>query len=94
LPGLFGDKILHLIEPFSNQSLIHWAFCAIVCVVVSLFTERPSAEQTSDILTLNWRRLNIFSELGDKWYTSIILWWGLFAICIITLVIIFSGHIF
>jgi solute:Na+ symporter, SSS family len=92
-PGLFGDKVLHLVEPFSNQSLIHWVFCAIVCTVVSLLTERPSAEQTSDILTLNWRRLNIFEDLGDRWYKSVILWWGLFAACIVTLVIIFSGHI-
>ena len=92
-PGLFGDKVLHLVEPFGNQSLIHWVFCAVVCTVVSLLTERPSAEQISDILTINWRRLNIFGDLGDKWYKSVILWWGLFAVCIITLVIIFSGHI-
>lgn len=93
LPGLFGDRILHLVEPFSNQSIIHWVFCAIVCTVISLLTAPPSAEQTSDILTLNWRRLNIFSDLGDKWYKSVILWWGIFAVCIITLIIIFSGRV-
>jgi SSS family solute:Na+ symporter len=93
LPGLFGDKALHLIEPFSNQSMIHWTFCAAVCVVVSLMTEKPSAEQTSDLLTINWRRLNIFGNLGDKWYTSVVLWWGLFVVCILTLIIIFSGHV-
>ena len=92
-PGLFGPTILHLVQPFSNQSFIHWIFCAVVCVVVSMLTEKPRPEQTSDLLTVNWRRLNIFDDLGNKWYTSVILWWGLFAACIVTLIIVFSGHI-
>ena len=33
---------------------------------------------------------NIFTELGDKWYKSVTLWWGLFVVTILVLVVIFS----
>lgn len=93
-PDLFGPQILHLIQPFSNQALIHWGFCIAVCVVVSLLTPPPRPEQVSDQLTLNWTKLNIFSDLGDKWYQSVILWWLLFAGIIVGLIIVFSGKFF
>lgn len=90
-PDLFGPNVLHLVQPFSNQSLLHWAFCVIVCSVVSLATPPPNPEQVNDQLTINWKKLNIFDGLGDKWYQSVILWWGLFAACILVLIIVFSG---
>lgn len=92
-PDLFGAEAHKLISPFSNQAVIHWIFCVIVCVVVSLVTAPPDPEKVSDALTINWKKLNIFTELGDKWYQSVILWWGLFAVLILILIIIFSGHI-
>ena len=92
-PNLFGPAVLHFVQPFSNQSLLHWVFCVIICVIVSLATAPPEPEQVGDKLTINWYKLNIFGGLGDKWYQSVILWWGLFVACIVALVIIFSGSI-
>ncbi|MBN2212380.1 MAG: sodium/solute symporter [Sedimentisphaerales bacterium] len=91
-PGLFGDVVYKFVKPYSNQSLIHWLFCVICCVIVSLTTAPPRSEQVTDQLTFNWRKSNIFDQLGDKWYTSVIFWWGLFVAIILALVVIFSGH--
>jgi SSS family solute:Na+ symporter len=81
------------IEPYRMQSIIVWATSVVLCVVVSLLTEKPSPEKVTDELTINWKKLNIFSQLGSKWYTSVILWWGLFAAVIFGLMLIFSGAI-
>ena len=81
------------IEPYAIQGILNWAFCVIVCTVVSLLTPRPRPEQVSDQLTVNWRKLNIFDDLGDTWYTSVVTWWALFVISIIALVVIFSGYV-
>lgn len=93
-PDLFGPQVLHIIEPFSNQSLIHWGFCVVLCVVISLLTPPPKPGQINDEVTVNWKKLNIFDQLGKKWYQSVILWWGLFAVSIAGLVIVFSGLFF
>jgi SSS family solute:Na+ symporter len=76
--------------PFQMQAIVNWAFCIIVCVSISLFTERPSPEHVTDQLTINWKKLNIFDDLGDKWYTSVILWWGIFVLIVAGLIITFS----
>ncbi len=81
------------IEPFANQGIINWGACAIVCIVVSLMTKPPRPEQVTDQLTFNWKKLNMFSYLGNHWYTSVITWWSLFVILILGMVIIFSGHV-
>ena len=39
---------------------------------------RASERQT----TINWRRLNIFDDLGDRWYTSVVTWWLLFVVAV------------
>jgi len=80
-----------VVEPFGNQALFNWVFCVVVCVAVSLATAAPKPEQVTDTLTINWRHLNIFSGLGDRWYNSVIFWWGGFAIIVFTLIIYFSG---
>ncbi len=90
-PDLFGQTALHLIRPFSNQALIHWGFCVFLCVLISLLTEPPRPDQITDQVTLNWKKLNIFDQLGQTWYQSVLLWWGLFAVGIAGLVIVFSG---
>ena len=41
-------------------------------------TARPPAEKVSDQTTINWRRLNVFSDLGRPWYKNVVLWWAVF----------------
>ena len=79
------------LEPFQMQAAINWAFCVVVCVAVSLLTPKPDPDQVTDQLTINWRRLNIFGQLGTRWYTSVVLWWGLFVAIVIGLILRFSG---
>jgi len=79
------------LEPYAMQGIVNWGFCLILCIVVSLLTAPPRPEQVTDQLTFNWRKLNIFSDLGDHWYTSVVLWWGLFVAIITSLVFAFSG---
>ncbi|MGY8793515.1 MAG: sodium:solute symporter family transporter [Woeseiales bacterium] len=79
------------IEPFAMQGIINWAFCMIVCIAVSLVTPPPRPEQVTDQLTFNWHQLNIFSELGNHWYSSVITWWSLFVVIILAIFALFSG---
>jgi len=81
------------IEPYAIQGIVNWAFCVVLCTVVSLMTPRPRPEQVSDQLTINWRRLNIFEDLGSRWYTSVITWWLLFVAAIVALLVLFSGFV-
>jgi SSS family solute:Na+ symporter len=81
------------IEPYAIQGIVNWAFCAVLCTVVSLMTPPPRAEQVSDQLTMNWRRMNIFDDLGDKWYTRVTTWWLLFVVAISALIVVFSGFV-
>lgn len=77
------------LTPFQMQAIVSWLLCVIVCVVVSLLTEKPRAEQVTDDLTINWKKINIFEDLGNKWYKSVILWWLIFVLLVACLVIIF-----
>lgn len=87
----FADHPLEIVIPFGNQAILNWLFCVVVCVAVSLVTPPPRPEQIDDLTTINWRKLNIFSNLGHHWYTSVILWWiGFFGI-IVFLIVLFSG---
>ncbi|HPS55875.1 MAG TPA: sodium/solute symporter [Sedimentisphaerales bacterium] len=79
------------LEPYSNQSIINWAFCSIVCIGVSLMTAPPKPEQVNDDLTVNWHKINILEGLGDRWYNSVVLWWSIFAIIIVGLTVLLSG---
>ena len=82
------------ILPYSNQAAVNWAFCMVVCTVMSLLTAPPRPEQVTDQLTINWRKLNIFDNLGRHWYTSVVTWWLLFVLAVGTLLVLFSGLIF
>jgi SSS family solute:Na+ symporter len=55
------------LDPYWNQASVNWLFCVAVCIVVSLATQPPRPEQVTDQLTLNWSKLNIFSNLGNHW---------------------------
>jgi len=79
------------LEPFQMQAAINWVFCVVVCTVASLLTAPPDPSRVTDELTINWRKLNIFRQLGARWYTSVYLWWGLFAAIVTALILVFSG---
>ncbi len=79
------------IEPYAIQGILNWAFCVLLCIGVSLLTPPPRPEQVSDQLTINWRELNIFRDLGAHWYTNVVTWWALFVAIILILVVVFSG---
>jgi SSS family solute:Na+ symporter len=79
------------VRPFMTQAVVVWAFSVVTCVVVSLITPRPHPAQVTSDLTIDWRRLNILSQLGNRWYTSVVLWWGLFVLAVAGLVLLFSG---
>ena len=79
------------LEPFANQAIVTWAICIFVFVVVSLLTAAPSKEQVADQVTFNWKRLNIFDDLGTTWYTHVVFWWGIFCAIIVGLIVVFSG---
>ena len=81
------------IEPYSIQAAFTWTFCMIVCIAVSLMTPPPAPERVTDTLVFNWKKMNIFSELGSVWYNSVVFWWGIFALLIIVLIVAFSGLI-
>lgn len=81
------------LEPYSNQGAINWAVCTVVCVAVSLLTAPPRPEQVTDQLTFNWQKMNIFSDLGNHWYTSVVTWWALFVLSILALLVVFSGFV-
>ena len=79
--------------PYANQASINWFFCLAVCIGVSLLTSPSRAEQVTDQLTFNWRQMNIFAGLGDRWTTSVVTWWGLFIVTILALFVLFSGFV-
>ena len=75
------------LEPYANQAMVNWIICVITCVAVSLLTAPPAPEQVTDQLTLNWKHLNIFDGLGDRWSNSVPLWWAIFVVLISALII-------
>jgi len=79
------------LEPFANQAILNWVVCTMVCLVVSLLTAAPKPEQVGDTLAVNWRKLNIFGELGTAWYNHVVLWWGLFVVILLGVMLLFSG---
>ncbi len=77
-------------RPFLNQASITWVLCMVLCIVMSLLTAPPKPEQVTNDLTINWKKLNIFNGLGDKWYKSVLLWWLLFVGIIVYLIWVFQ----
>ena len=82
------------LEPYSNQGAINWMFCVLVCIAVSLVTPRPAADKVTDELIFNWSKLNIFGDLGTRWYNSVVTWWCIFVLLIVGLVVLFSPVVF
>jgi SSS family solute:Na+ symporter len=73
------------LEPYSNQAILNWFVCAVTCVVVSLMTAPPAPEQVTDELTINWRKINIFNDLGKGW-RNVTVWWAIFVALVMGLV--------
>lgn len=80
--------------PFYNQAAIVWMFAMLVCIIVSLMTDPPTAEEVTDQLVFNWQKINIFSDIGDRWYKSIIFWWILLTLIVLAMILAFSGLFF
>ena len=81
------------LAPYAIQAVLNWGFCVVVCIVVSLLTPPPPADRITDQVTVNWSKLNIFGNLGDHWYSSVITWWGIFVVLIVAIFVLFSGLI-
>lgn len=77
--------------PYSNQGIVNWAACMVLCAGLSLVTAPPRADQVTDDLALNWRNLNLGGGLGARWYTSVTLWWALAFAGMTAFVIIFGA---
>ena len=75
--------------PYPNQGILNWMFSSIVTVVVSLATKPPAPEQISDKFVFSFKKLNVFYDDNSKWYSSVWLWWSIFAAIIIVLISIF-----
>ncbi len=82
------------LDPYANQAAINWLLSVVVCIAASLLTAPPPAKQVTDDVTLNWQRLNIFHNLGNHWYSSVVTWWILFVVAILAVLIFFSGWCF
>ncbi len=98
LPGcltfcLPGD-MPSLLVPFYNQAAIVWIVSLLVCIVVSFLTDPPAPEQVTDRLVFNWQKISIFRDLGDRWYKSIVLWWVVLTLLVVSLILTFSGIFF
>jgi SSS family solute:Na+ symporter len=101
LPRLLGSEtvarlkpITEWLGPYFNQATVSWILCMVVCIGVSLLSPPPRPEQVTDQLTFNWKKLNIFSNLGSHWYTSVVFWWAVFVATIIAALLTFSGLVF
>jgi SSS family solute:Na+ symporter len=101
LPRLLGfDTVTRLkpitewLGPYLNQATVSWVLCMVVCIGVSLVSPPPRPEQVTDQLTFNWKKLNIFSNLGRHWYTNVVFWWAVFVATILAALLTFSGLVF
>jgi len=50
-----------------------------------LMTAPPAPEQVTDELTINWRKINIFNDLGKGW-RNVTVWWAIFVALVMGLV--------
>jgi SSS family solute:Na+ symporter len=88
-----GESVPALLKPYEMQSIFNWIFCVIVVVSVSLLTKPPEPEKITNNLTFNIGSLKVKEDLGNNWYSSIILWWLIFVFLILSLLTLFSGKL-
>ena len=82
------------LDSFPNQASLTYLLSVATCVIVTYATRPPEPEQVTDQLCMNWKRMNIFSNLGDRWYKSVVTWWLAYSIVIVLLMLYFSGLFF
>ena len=82
------------LDSFPNQASILYLLSIATCVIVTFATRPPRPEQVTDTLCMNWRKMNIFSNLGDRWYKSVVFWWLAYSIVIGLLMLYFTGIFF
>lgn len=82
------------LDPYSNQAAMNWVLCMVTCIAISLLTPRPAPERITDDVTVNWSKLNLFDDLGNHWYSSVVTWWLLFVLMVVGLLLTFSGLMF
>jgi SSS family solute:Na+ symporter len=90
----FSGDMPEWLMPFYNQAAIVWMFAMLVCIIVSLMTDPPADENVTDQLVFNWQKINIFTDLGDRWYKSVIFWWILLTLVVLSMILAFSGIFF
>ena len=76
---------------FTLRSIFKWVFCVLLMIIVSLCTPPPPPEKITDDVTINWRRLAIFKNLGSPWYRNVTFWYAAFILGILSCYAIFSG---
>ena len=76
--------------PYANQGAVNWAFCMVLCTVVSLLTPPPKPEQVTDDLTFNWSKMDFGGGLGNHCYSSVMVWWAISLILMLGFVVLFS----
>ena len=76
---------------FTLRASITWFACVFFMVLVSLLDSPPPEGKANEETTLNWRKLNIFADLGKPWYRNIALWWVIFAGGLVVCYVVFSG---
>ncbi len=81
------------IEPFANQAALNWVFCVIVCIVASLATRPPQAEQVTADLVFDAKKTAVPGAERRPWYASVLFWWLVFAVLAATVILTFSGMI-
>ncbi len=94
VPTAQAPALLEFFRPFIMQATLVWAMSVIICWYASKMRPAPSENQVNDQLTLNFKKLNIFQDLGDRWYRNVVFWWGIFVVIIISLMMTFSGLVF
>ena len=82
------------LDSFPNQASILYLISMSTCVMVTFLTPPPKPEQVTDQLCMNWKKMNIFSNLGDRWYKSVVFWWLAYSIVIGLLMLYFTGIFF
>lgn len=78
------------LAPYSNQGLLNWGACMLLCAGLSLVTAPPRADQITDSLTFNWRTLDFGAGLEGPWWRSVAFWSPLSVVLMFGFVILFS----
>jgi SSS family solute:Na+ symporter len=96
--ALFVEKVVFVYvwpeaSAFTLRASITWFFCVLFMVLMSFVDPPPPPEKVTDEVTINWRRLNVFADLGRAWYQSVLFWWLLFALGVIACYVAFSGFV-